>query len=125
MKLKHFFQSFKNASRGVVHVYKSEQNFRIQLFFALGVLLVSYLLQIARSELIIVLFLVFLVLGLELLNTILEKFLDLLKPRLNYQVMIIKDTLAAMVLLASFGAFVIGLVIFLPYMIELWYNITT
>ena len=112
-------QSFVDAGRGVFYVYKNEQNFRLQLLTAIAVLLLSFVLQLNREETVIVLFLIFLVLGLELLNTVLEKFLDLLKPRLHYQVKVLKDITAAMVLLASFGAAIIGLVIFLPKFIGL------
>ena len=119
MNFKRLIQSFKDAGRGIKYVYKHEQNFRLQILAGLTILIVSLILEIARSEFVVVLFLVFLVLGLELLNTVLEKFLDLLKPRLSYQVKILKDIMAAMVLLASFASGVIGLVIFLPYLIEL------
>ena len=49
----------------------------------------------------------------------LEKFLDLVKPRLHYHVEVIKDVMAAAVLLASFGSVIIGLFIFIPHLVEL------
>lgn len=122
MNFKRLKQSFKDAGRGMKYVYQHEQNFRLQILLGLVVLIISLILEIARSEFIVVMFLVFLVLGLELLNTVLEKFLDLLKPRLLYQVKTLKDIMAAMVLLASFASGVIGLVIFLPYLIELLFK---
>lgn len=68
---------------------------------------------------IVILLLVLSVLILELLNSALEKFLDILKPRLQLHVARVKDIMAAMVLLASIGALVIGGMIFLPYIIEI------
>jgi len=56
------------------------------------------------------------VLVLELLNTIFEHLSDILKPRLHHYINIIKDLMAAAVLLASLGAIVVGLIIFWPYL---------
>jgi undecaprenol kinase len=59
------------------------------------------------------------VLAMELLNTALEYFTDLLKPRLHHYVLVIKDTMAAAVLITSLGALIIGLIIFIPHFIRL------
>ena len=56
------------------------------------------------------------VLVLELINTIMEKIVDILKPRIHHYVEIIKDMMAAAVLIASIGALVVGLLIFWPYL---------
>lgn len=56
------------------------------------------------------------VLVLELINTIIEKIVDILKPRIHHYVEIIKDMMAAAVLIASIGALVVGLLIFWPYL---------
>jgi diacylglycerol kinase len=56
----------------------------------------------------------------ELLNTALEYFTDLLKPRLHHYVSLIKDIMAAAVLLTALGSAVIGLIIFLPHFIKLF-----
>ena len=83
MNVKRLIQSFKDAGRGVSFVYKNEQNFRIQLFFALVVIVSMFALGVRTSERIVILLLIILVVVLEFINTIIEKFLDLLKPRLH------------------------------------------
>jgi diacylglycerol kinase len=55
------------------------------------------------------------VLVLESLNTIFEHLSDILKPRLHDYVRIIKDIMAATVLITSLGALVVGIIIFWPY----------
>ena len=65
-----------------------------------------------------ILLLIFLVMILELINSAVEKFADVLKPRLDLQVQTVKDIMAGMVLLASLGAILIGLVIFYPHLVE-------
>ncbi len=117
MYLKRLKRSFSDAIRGVVFVYKNEKNFRIQIWFGwLGIILMLVL-RLNKSEMIVVILLVLLVLILELINSALEKFLDILKPRLELQVALVKDIMAAMVLVASIGALIIGALIFWPYII--------
>ena len=53
--------------------------------------------------------------GLELINSIMERFLDFLQPNLDPRVKIIKDLLSAFVLLIAFGAAIIGILIFWPH----------
>jgi len=55
------------------------------------------------------------VLTLEMINTSIERILDLLHPEKHPEIKIIKDISAAAVLLAALGALVIGLKIFIPY----------
>jgi len=58
---------------------------------------------------------VFTVLILELINSVMERFLDFLQPHEDPRVKKIKDLLSAIVLFVSLGATVIGLLIFWPH----------
>lgn len=120
MNLKRLQQSFKDAWHGIKYAYKHEQNFRIQLFIGILIIILMLALGLRKSEMVVILLLVFLVLILELLNSVLEKFLDILKPRMHLQVALVKDIMAAMVLFASLGAILIGGLIFFPYIITLF-----
>jgi len=120
MNLNRFIQSFKDAVRGMVYVFKHEQNFRLQVIVAIMVLLGSWFFKMRKSEIIVIGLLVVLVLILELLNSAVEKLSDVLKPRLNWQIQVVKDVMAAVVFLASLGALIIGAVIFWPYVFELF-----
>ncbi len=116
-----FFYSFYYAYRGIVYVFRHELNFRLQLLTGIVVVLFGWFVGLRRSEWAVVLWLIFLVLILELLNSALEKFVDILRPRLSGQVEIVKDMMAGMVLLASLAAFCIGSIIFYPYVVELFW----
>ena len=119
MNTKNLLKSFRDASRGIAYVFKHEQNFRIQLFLG-GVVIISALLfEVKRSELLLLLLLVMSVLVLELINSAVEKFADVLKPRLSFQIEVTKDIMAAVVLTASLGSIFIGFVIFWPYLFAL------
>jgi len=114
--------SFSYAWSGVKYVFKNEKNFRVELAFGVAAFILSLYLGIGRLELVAILFLIFLVLILELLNSALEKFVDILKPRLHLQVGVVKDIMAAMVLLSAFASLIIGVYIFLPYILEKFFN---
>lgn len=111
--------SFKYAWKGLRYTYQHEQNFRIQLFASVLVVVVMLWLRIRQWEMVALLFVIFSVLILEILNTVLERFLDVMKPRLHYSSEIIKDMMAAVVLLASAAAVVVGVIVFYPYMTTL------
>ena len=117
MDFKRLKKSFKDAYRGMVFVYKHEQNFRVQIFFSILVFAAMFILGLAKGEKIVIALLVLLVLILEILNSVIEKFLDIIKPRMQMQVGIVKNIMASMVFLAVLFAFVIGLIIFTPYIL--------
>lgn len=120
MTLWRFFKSIKYAIRGLKFTFKNENNFRIQIVFGFLVLLLSWYFPLLKWERVIIIILIGLVLVAEVLNTALEYFTDLLKPRLNNFVYIIKDLMAASVLLTSLVAAVVGIIIFLPYFVLLF-----
>ena len=119
ISMKKFLKSTKSAIKGLRSVFKTEQNFRIQLYLAILVLVLSIYFQISKFEWMIVMLLILLVLLTEIVNTVIEKFNDLLKPRLHHYVYAIKNIMAGAVFLVSIIALIIGLIIFTPYFIIL------
>lgn len=71
--------------------------------------------QVRALEAVALTLVIIAVLVLEIVNTVVEKFIDLLKPRMHHYSGAIKDMMAAAVLLAAIGAVVIGVLIFYPY----------
>ncbi len=120
IKIERFFESFKHAGRGLYFTFKSEQNFRIQLGATLILAFLAWYFPLSRREIIMLIMLVTMVLTMELLNTALEYFTDLLKPRLHHYVRSIKDIMAGAVLIVSVGAAAVGLIIFVPYFLTLF-----
>ena len=117
--IKRLIKSFKTALEGIFFVFKSEPNFRLQTFCAVLVLFLSYIFQIRTYEWIVVILLIIMVLTMEILNTAIELFTDLLKPRLHHYVKAIKDIMAASVVMTAIGAFLVGLIIFWPHFVTL------
>lgn len=116
------FSSFQHAGKGLVRAIRKEQNFRIHFLIAIFILLAAYYFQISSFELIVIIILITLVFVLELFNTIFERLVDLLQPRIHHYAKEIKDINAAVVLVAAIGSFIIGLIIFLPRVFSLFFK---
>lgn len=107
--------SFRAAFHGFWHVLRHESSFKYMCGAAIIVLLGMLSLDTTRQENVALLTMIFAVLALELMNTAFERFLDFLNPEHDERVKAIKDVLSAIVLVVSFGAAIIGAVIFFPY----------
>ena len=107
--------SFKYAFNGIHYVFKTSRNFKIQLIFAFISFMLGFLLQISRSNYLILISTVISVLILEILNTSIESVVDLIvKKEFNNLAKVSKDASAGAVLLASMNSVIIGLYIFIP-----------
>ncbi|PIR03005.1 MAG: diacylglycerol kinase [Candidatus Magasanikbacteria bacterium CG11_big_fil_rev_8_21_14_0_20_43_7] len=120
MNINRFYVSIMHAVRGITYVFRHEQNFRIQIYVSLAVYALTWVFSLKDSERVVIMLLMILIIVLELVNSAIEKFTDIVKPRLHDHVAIVKDIMAGTVLLSSIGATILGLHIFFPYMIELF-----
>ena len=117
MKLKDkrtFIDSVKNCIEGFVYVISHERNFVIEIIIGILVIIAAFIFKISNLEWIIVLLLICFVLVLELINTAIEKLVDLYTTEYNELAKIIKDVSASVVLLVCIFSSIIGLIIFLP-----------
>ncbi len=110
-------RSFRYASRGIWQVLRTEQNLRIHAVMALVAIGLALYFHISAVELAIVVLAVGLVITAEVLNAIVEDFLDIIHPEQHPTVRRIKDALAGAVLVAALVALVVGLLIFLPHLL--------
>lgn len=105
--------SFKFAFQGLKSAF-SGQSFRIICFFAVLAIILMIVFGVSLQEKIIVILLIALVLSSELINSQIEKILNILQPNQEQKIKIIKDMSAAAVVLICMGALIIGILIFLP-----------
>lgn len=115
-----FAKSVRYAYRGFCYAWKNEQNFRIQLCVSLVVVFFMIFFHVSLLEAVALIGIIALILILELVNTIFEKLVDILKPRMHTYASIIKDMMASAVLVASTAAVLIGVMIFFPYIRDLF-----
>ena len=111
--------SFKYAVKGMREVIKSERNAKIHLFFAGLAIVGSIILKVCVLEFLFVFTSIILVIFAEIINTAIEKTLDLISQENNHAVELTKDMMAAAVLLTAIGSLVVAFVVFVPRIIEL------
>jgi Diacylglycerol kinase len=114
-----FGRSLRYAAKGIAVVAREEQSFRLQLVGAVAVTIMMFVLDLRTPEKALLTLAMVLVLVLELVNSIFERMVDILKPRIHHYVEDIKDIMAGTVLIASVGALLIGVLIFWPYFVRL------
>lgn len=122
MDKKKFHASFQFASEGVRDVWKNEQNFRIHSIVALLMVVSGFLFQLSTTEWLFLLLSIFGVLSLELMNTAVERSVDLITSDYHPIAKRAKDASAAAVLIFSCGAAIIGIIIFLPKILALFFH---
>jgi len=109
-------KSFVYASRGLLKVVREEQNFRVELIVAIGVVVLAYELEVTYQDWAILLLAIALVLCLEIVNTVAELISDAVQPKLSHYAKNIKDVVAGGVLVASIAAGIVGIVVFSHYL---------
>lgn len=119
ISIRKFGKSLKYAIRGVGEVARREQSFRIQLIVAFLVFIAIFIIPLAIWERVVLILLIGAILVLEVINSIVERLSDGLKPRLNDMVKDIKDMMAGAVLIASFIAALIAIMIVWPYILDI------
>jgi undecaprenol kinase len=93
-------------------------DFRWHSIIALLVILIMLYIGVARSDAIVIILVITFVLTLEIVNTVVERLVDMLKPRLHTYAESIKDLTAALVLIGSLAAVIIGILVFYPYILR-------
>ena len=106
----------KAATNGIKENLIFERNFKILLAIALIIFGLMFYFPTSRAEKAILSTAIFAVLTLEMVNIVIERLLDFVHPGHHEEVRIIKDLIAAIVLIASFGSAIIGLIVFWPYL---------
>lgn len=107
-----FWNSLMHAWHGVRHVIRHEKNARIDLIFAIVAVLLGIALKLPVGQLAAVFFSIVIVFVAEVLNTAIERTLDLIDHRENARIKTIKDMSAGAVLIAAVAAAIIGIAIF-------------
>ncbi len=113
--LKLLQKSFKNAWRGLLTAFAEEMSFRVQIIAALVAGVMLLLLPLERWERSLLILCISAVLVLELLNSIIERFVDMVKPRVHEYARVVKDLSAAAVLIMAITAVVLAVLIFWPH----------
>lgn len=112
--LKNRIRSIGFALRGAGYLIRTEGSIKIQVVLALIVTAAGFYFEISNTEWIVQILAIVLILGIEGLNTAIEKLSDHVQPEFDKKIGFIKDISAGAVLFVSFGAAIVGLIIYLP-----------
>lgn len=118
-KRKKLRNSFKYAFEGVHRELKEEQNLKIHILIMILVIIAGFILNLSPMEWIICIILFGFVIALELINTAIELTVDLAMPEIHPKAKAAKDIAAAAVLVSATCSVIIGVIIFLPKIINL------
>jgi diacylglycerol kinase len=110
--------SFKHAFIGIAEFFQTEHNALIHLVVAIAAIGIGIWLSVSRIEWVVIIFLIGIVFMAELFNTAIEKLGDSITKDYNQSIKKAKDFSAAAVFIAALTAVVIGLIIFIPRLIE-------
>ena len=108
-------KSFRHAFKGLRYAICYERNFQIELIAGFIIVVLILVLKLKNWEAVTLLLMIMWVLIVELTNTAVERVVDILKPRIHPYARLIKDIMAAVVLISIIAAVAIGIIIFLPY----------
>ena len=111
-------RSFKSAYSGLMQILRHEHNFRIHLFLLIIVIVAGIYFRITTGEWIAVAIVSAVVLAAECFNSAIEYLADIVSPDANPLIKNVKDSAAAGVLIVAAIAFIIGLIIFIPEILE-------
>jgi len=114
-----FRKSLSHAIRGLKLAFKTEKSFRIQIVTSIALLVILFILPLFTWERVMLLLVAMIVLVLELLNSSVERLVDLIKPQLQQHAGEIKDVMAGAVLLVSVFSIVFAAVILIPHLIAI------
>lgn len=118
MKNRSVVYSVKAAGRGLVYAYTHEKNFRLEVYGVFFAVMTLIALDARLFQYVIVSLVIAIVLISELVNTALERAVDIIKPHKHPYARVIKDLSAGFVLMSVFFAVIVGLMIYIPLFLE-------
>ncbi|MED4204452.1 diacylglycerol kinase family protein [Neobacillus mesonae] len=112
--------SFSFAIIGMVTAVKQERNMRIHLLSSVLVILISFYFSITKMEWLFILFAIGGMFSLEMINSSIERVVDLVSPEYHLLAKQAKDLAAGAVLVFAILSILVGAVIFLPHILRLF-----
>lgn len=119
MKKGSLLKSFQYAFEGILSALKTERNLHVHVIMMTLVIIFGFIFKINVYEWIICIILFILVIAAEMFNTAIEATVDMAMPNLHPLAKKAKDVSAGAVLIIAFGAMIIGLIIFIPKILDI------
>ena len=112
-------QSISNALKGIAFAFRTQRNMRIHSLAGILALCLATYLRLSLTNMAIIVLTVIVVMVSEMVNTAIECATDLqASDNFNPLVKVAKDVAAGAVWLSAIGAILIGILIFLPAILQ-------
>ncbi len=105
------------ALKGALLLLKTEPSIQVQAGIAVIMTVVGFYFQISKTEWMLQIFAIGLVMSVEGVNTTIEAVADFIHPDFHDKIGFIKDVAAGAVFIAAITAVIIGLIIYIPYFV--------
>ncbi|MFN8325672.1 diacylglycerol kinase [Flavobacterium sp.] len=109
-------KSIGYAVKGAIKLITTEHSVMVQSSLAVLMIIAGFYFNISREEWMMQILAFGLVLGIESLNTAVEKVADFIHPEYHEKIGFIKDIAAGAVMFAAMAAIAVGLLIYVPKM---------
>lgn len=113
-----FWCSLNQARRGLSHTLRTQEHMKFHVVAGSGVLCIAGLLSVSTFEWLILILAIGCVIGAEVLNTAIEVVVDMVQPNFDQLARRAKDVASGAVLVAVIQAVAIGMIVFLPRLIN-------
>lgn len=110
-------KSFGYSFNGIAAAVRTEQSMQIHLIAVAVVTIAGLKLEVSATEWIVLVTCFGVVISVELLNSAIEKLVDLVSPEFNTKAGLVKDIAAGAVMILAIAAGIIGCIIFIPKLI--------
>ncbi|NLL49103.1 MAG: diacylglycerol kinase family protein [Firmicutes bacterium] len=111
MKHRNLYHSFRDAWRGILHVFRSERNMRIHLIAGLVVLLFAGISGVPRLEFLILILTIGMMFVAEIINTAFEEVVNLITKEYHPLAGLVKNIAAGAVLVAALTSLWVGYIV--------------
>ena len=108
------FKSMGFAFKGAIKLITTEHSIMVQSTIAVLLIIAGFYFEISHEEWLIQTLTIGLVLGIEGLNTAVEKVADFIHPEYHERIGFIKDIAAGAVFFAAMTAIAVGCIIYIP-----------
>lgn len=112
--IKNRIRSVGFALKGAFLLIKTEASIKVQVFIGMLMTALGFYFEISSLEWILQIFAIGMVMGIEGLNTAVEKTADFIQPEFDEKIGFIKDIAAGAVMIVSIAASMVGLIIYIP-----------
>lgn len=107
--------SIRQAIRGILLAFRTEAHMRLHVAALVLVAIVGFAVRLAVWQAVALIIVTAFVCVVELVNTSIERFMDMVKPQFHEAARDVKDVAAGAVLVAAIASVLVGIIIFGPY----------